>query len=72
MISPNTPSTRPQPSFSTGVPQHRRPRASHPAAKRSKKGSGLWFWWCLALAVVIYVIVAGVDALDTYRTTPSD
>ena len=70
--NPRTPPVRPRPTTQTGGSQHRRPRASYPAAKRSKKGSGLWFWWCLTLAVVIYVIVAGVDALDTYRTTPSD
>ena len=41
------------------------------ATKPPRRRSALWFWWCLALIVIIYGFVVGLDVLNTYRTAES-
>lgn len=56
---------------SPGVQQRSSPTTNRPVAKTSRKSSGLWLWWCVALVLVVYTFWAGLDALSTYRTAES-
>ena len=68
---PHTPSISPRPTANASASRHRKPRADHHVTRPPRRRSGLWFWWCLALIVIIYGFVVGLDALNTYRTAES-